>query len=126
MKKPEPSGKKMVTRCPFCGDELCISRLYCGTCNTQIDSQLDIPPFFGLPTQLQDFVIIFLQCRGNIREVEKALGISYPTVCKRLDLINELLRTGQKPSSRRQILEQLERGRITVKEATQLLKENRT
>jgi len=123
MKSPSPSGKKLITRCPFCVDQLLISRLSCAGCSTQIDSQLDIPLFFRLPADLQDFVLIFLRCQGKIRDVEKVLGISYPTVCKRLDLVNELLGNRSPAVSRNQILERLEQGEITVKEATQLLKE---
>lgn len=37
----------------------------------------------------QEFIEIFLRSRGNIREVEKILDISYPTVCKRLEEINK-------------------------------------
>ena len=121
--KPPPPGKKLITRCPFCGDELSITRLSCVGCSTQIDSKLEIPVFFRLPPDLQEFVLIFLRCQGTIRDVEKELGISYPTVCKRLDLVNELLGNRSPAVSRNQILERLEQGEITVKEATQLLKE---
>jgi hypothetical protein len=123
MKNASSPAKKLITRCPFCGDELAISRLSCCGCNTQIDSQLDIPLFFRLPRDLQEFVLVFLRCQGKIRDVEKELGISYPTVCKRLDLVNELLGNNGPPVNRTQILEQLERGEINVQEATQLLKE---
>ena len=114
--------KRLISRCPFCGGELSICRLACGECDTQIDSLVPIPAFFRLPDDLQAFVMIFLRCRGNIREAEKELGISYPTVCKRLDLVNELL--GNRPASagRFEILEQLERGEITAKQAAQVLK----
>jgi hypothetical protein len=113
----------MIARCPFCGDELTISRLECHGCKTAIDTRLEIPPFFRLPEGLQDFVLVFLRCRGNIREVEKELGISYPTVCKRLDLVNELLSgKAAAPPNRLEILERLERGEITAREAAQLLK----
>ncbi len=122
MKKASQTGKKLITRCPFCGDDLAISRLSCCGCNTQIDSQLDIPVFFRLPPDLQEFVLVFLRCQGKIRDVEKELGISYPTVCKRLDLVNELLGNNGPPINRTHILEQLERGEINVQEATQLLK----
>jgi hypothetical protein len=115
-------AKKVISSCPFCGDELTISRLTCKGCNTQIDSSLPIPPFFRLPPDLQEFVLIFLRCRGSIRDVEKELGISYPTVCKRLDLVNQLLGLQTKQLTQSQILEQLERGEISVAEATQLLK----
>src|SRR5438132_11952201 len=107
MKQPNHSLKKLVTRCPFCSGQLSISRLACSHCDTQIDSLLPIPAFFRLPADLQEFVMIFLRCQGKIRDVEKELGISYPTVCKRLDLVNELL--GHQPLARgkRDILEQL-------------------
>jgi hypothetical protein len=123
MRPPLSPGKKLITRCPFCGDQLLITRLSCAGCSTQIDSQLEIPVFFRLPPDLQDFALIVLRCQGKIRDVEKVLGISYPTVCKRLDLVNELLGNRSPAVSRNQILERLEQGEITVKEATQLLKE---
>lgn len=123
MKKPSGAAKTLVTRCPFCGDQLSICRLACEGCDTRIDSLLPIPPFFRLPPDLQEFVMVFLRCNGTIREVEKELGISYPTVCKRLDLVNQLLGNTGKPRAQRDILDQLERGEISVSEATQLLKE---
>ena len=114
--------KKVISKCPFCSEELSVSRLICKGCQTQIESELPIPAFFKLPEDLQDFVMIFLRCRGNIRDVEKELGVSYPTVCKKLDLVNELLGNRENIVDRRQVLEQLERGEITAKEAAQLLK----
>ncbi|MDA1274757.1 MAG: DUF2089 domain-containing protein [Verrucomicrobia bacterium] len=115
--------KKVVTRCPFCEDSLFISRLSCGSCDTEINTKMAIPAYFRLPRELQDFVMVFLKSRGNIREVEKELGISYPTVCKRLDLVNELIGNRNPHINRNEILNQLERGDITAKEATRLLKE---
>jgi len=115
-------AKKLVSRCPFCSDELTISRLKCSGCDTQIDSEIGIPSFFRLPEDLQSFVLTFLRCRGNIREVEKELGISYPTVCKRLDTVNELLGNRGPRPNRNEILERLERGEITAKQAAELLK----
>lgn len=114
--------KKLVSRCPFCEGKLEISRLACVQCDTSIETTLPIPAIFRLPPDLQEFVMIFLRCQGKIRDVEKELGISYPTVIKRLDLVNVLLGNQAAPSGRKDILEQLERGEITVQEATQLLK----
>ena len=122
MSESNSDGKRVISRCPFCGGDLAISRLTCQGCSTQIESVLSIPSFFRLPIDLQEFVYIFLRCRGSIRYVEKELGISYPTVCKRLDLVNQLLGNTNASLSRNQILEQLERGEISVAEATQLLK----
>jgi len=101
-----------------------IGRLSCADCDTVVDSRLPIPLFFRLPEDLQDFVMVFLRCRGNIREAEKELGISYPTVCKKLDQVNELL--GNRPAAprpdRMEILSRLESSEITADEAAQLLK----
>ena len=115
-------AKKLISKCPFCSQELQVSQLRCAGCDTQIDSLIGIPTFFRLPEDLQEFVLTFLRCRGNISEVEKEIGISYPTVCKRLDLVNELLGNRAPRVDRGEILERLERGEITAKEAAQLLK----
>ena len=118
--------KKLVSRCPVCDGALEIRRLGCGQCATTIDTTLPIPALFRLPPDLQAFVLTFLRCQGKIRDVEKELGISYPTVIKRLDLVNVLLGNQPSPSGPKGILEQLERGEISVQEATQLLKENQS
>ncbi|CAN5186172.1 DUF2089 family protein [soil metagenome] len=124
----ESRTKNLTSRCPFCDGELEIIQLRCGGCETRIDSALGVPTFFRLPSDLQEFVLVFLRCRGNIREVEKALGISYPTVCKRLDLVNGLLDNGAAqglPVDRNAILKQVEAGELTAKEAAKLLREHR-
>ena len=115
--------KSVATRCPICSGELAISRLTCQSCQTRIETELSFPSLMKLPRDLQEFVLVFLRCRGNIREAEKELGISYPTVCKRLDLVNELLAAaeGNRPE-RGEILARVERGEITAKEAAELLK----
>ena len=115
---------KIISKCPFCSGDLNISRLTCPGCKTQIDSTVSIPVFFRLPEDLQEFVMVFLKNRGNIRDVERELGISYPTVCKRLDQANELLgnQSNNHVIDRNRILERLENGEITAKEAAQLLK----
>ena len=126
-------SKKLNSRCLFCNGDLAITCLHCKGCGTKIESELPIPRYFRLGQDLQEFVLVFLRCRGNIREVEKELGISYPTVCKRLDLVNELLaNTRPQPgiaavredaaTRRERILEDLEQGKISAGEAAQLLR----
>jgi hypothetical protein len=124
-------AKSIATDCPICGGELVISRLSCLACQTRIETELPFAALTRLPEEMREFVLIFLRCRGNIREVEKELGISYPTVCKRLDLVNDLIAgnsTGQtskrlsRGDIRGDILAKLEGGEITAKEAANLLK----
>jgi hypothetical protein len=125
-------SKSIATQCPICSGELVIGRLCCTSCDSRIETELPFDPLMRLPEEMRQFVLTFLRCRGNIRDVEKELGISYPTVCKRLDLANDLLagktvvqsgngQTTKRPS-RDDILARLERGEITAKEAAGLLK----
>lgn len=118
--------KHLVSTCPVCSGALRIGKLTCHGCDTQIETQMEIPPFFRLPRDLQEFVLVFLRCRGSIRDAEKELGISYPTVCKKLDLVNSLLSgSAPPPPNPREILEQVERGELTAAEAARLLRGGR-
>lgn len=122
MSKDAPTPKHIISLCPFCTGELRIGKLSCQNCETQIETGLPIPAYFRLPQELQDFVLTFLRCRGNIRDVEKELGISYPTVCKKLDLVNSLLNGRTEPINPREVLERIERGEITAAEAARILR----
>jgi hypothetical protein len=115
--------KPFAAVCPFCAGDLELAKLVCTGCGTQIDTRQPIPAFHRLPADLQEFVIVFLRCRGNIREAEKELGISYPTVCKKLDLVNSYLSGRQLPPvSPREVLERVERGELSAAEAAKILR----
>lgn len=83
--------------------------------------QFELPPLLRLPSDLQEFAQVFLLCRGNIREVEKELGVSYPTVRNRLEAVIEHL--GRGGHSRNTIMEALERGELSPEEAIKRLEE---
>lgn len=124
---------KMPHRCPVCDHEMKISKLSCTHCPTKIEGEFSSCKFCRLPAEQTIFIEAFIKCRGNIKEVEKELGISYPTVRSRLDSVIEALGyrvdkekekfTPQEESLRRQeILESLERGEISPQEAAHQLR----
>ncbi|HBP65602.1 MAG TPA: hypothetical protein DD730_15400 [Desulfosporosinus sp.] len=127
---------KMPHRCPVCDHEMKISKLTCTYCPTKIEGEFSSCKFCQLPAEQLIFMEAFIKCRGNIKEVEKELGISYPTVRNRLDSVIEALGYGdqervletekvdsQEGTLRRQgILEALERGDITAQEATRQMR----
>ena len=126
---------KMPHRCPVCDHEMRISKLTCTHCPTKIEGDFSTCKFCQLPAEQLIFAEVFIKCRGNIKEVEKELGISYPTVRSRLDSVIEALgyqverdrerKKGdpQEESQHRQaILEALERGEISAQEATRQLR----
>ena len=127
----------MPHRCPVCDHEMKISKLTCTYCPTKIEGEFSSCKFCRLPAEQLIFMEAFIKCRGNIKEVEKELGISYPTVRNRLDSVIVALGYGedqervlenekgdsQEGTLRRQgILEALERGEITAQEATRQMR----
>ncbi len=124
---------KAPGKCPVCGEKLSITKLGCPKCMTTIEGDFHPCEFCRLPEEDLDFVKIFIKCRGNIKDVEKELGISYPTVRGKLDSVirslgyevpskEEVRDRETKEASKNEILEQLSRGEITAKEATDRIK----
>lgn len=117
---------KVLTKCPVCSGNMKIKKLQCEKCNTIIKNDFAFSKFERLNEEQLNFVEIFLQYRGNIKDVERALGISYPTVRGKLEDVNEALGLiGKKENLREKekgnIIARLECGEITSEEAIELL-----
>ncbi|MBL7153933.1 MAG: DUF2089 domain-containing protein [Phycisphaerae bacterium] len=111
--------------CPLCGDSVAVTRIKCTGCGSEINGSFATAGLVALPVEYQKFITVFLRHRGNISQVEKELGISYPTINKMLDSVNNALSAAapqQKPLTRKEILDSIERGEMSVKEATFILK----
>ncbi|WLR42359.1 DUF2089 domain-containing protein [Bacillus carboniphilus] len=125
----------VITTCPVCEEKLKVSKLTCGSCNTTIENSFDLPAILSLKKEQLKFIETFILCRGSIKEVEKALGISYPTVRNKLEeVIGELreeevdpevvskVKNVQNNEEKRSVIEQLSSGEISPEEAIKLLK----
>ena len=73
-----------ISQCPVCDGELSVVRLKCAKCGTVIENDFTLSKFDYLSAEELHFTETFIKCRGNIKEVEKELGISYPTVRAKL------------------------------------------
>lgn len=121
--------KPMPTRCPVCSNDLYVERLRCAECDTAVEGRFTAGWVERLSPEQLAFVRVFLGCRGKIKDVEEALGLSYPTVVSRLDDVVNAIGAPQSssgPSSRadrrRQILDDLAAGLIDADEAARRLK----
>lgn len=107
--------------CPICKSALTVTRLQCPHCHTAMEGSFEPGRLGRLNPAQQQFVISFLKCRGNIKDMEKEYSISYPTVRARLDEIVTSL--GEEPvQGNREVLEKLARGEIDAQKAFLLLK----
>ena len=118
-------GNELLGRCPICDEELKVTKLSCPTCHTHIEGDFSMCKFCRLTNEQKYFIEIFIKSRGNIKEIEKELGISYPTVRNRLENIISAL--GYQPeykkeSDKKIILEKLKNGDISTDEAIRLLR----
>jgi hypothetical protein len=122
----------MPTRCPICGGEITVTRFYCRDCDSTVEGRFMTSPFAQLDPEQLDFVETFIRCEGKITRMEGELGLSYPTIRNRL---HDVIRTmGYEPGGgdetvglteeeRQGILEELDKGEISVEKAMLLLQE---
>ncbi len=124
---------KMLTSCPSCRHSLQITELTCPHCHIMIRGQFDSHPTLELTEEQLAFLKVFVVSRGNLKEIERILGISYPTVRSKLDQLVEAFQPDLNLESRdseaiagdrRSILEQIRRGQLEVAEGLKLLRDN--
>jgi hypothetical protein len=135
--------QKMFSQCPACGGQLVITECKCSVCQMQMRSEFQSGQLSTLSDDELTFVKVFLTARGNLTEVERVLGISYPTIRNKLDEINNSLNrtdevtgtrekridsitepiTTSTEDTRKDILQQVADGRLSPAEAAQKLRE---
>lgn len=132
-------------KCPVCAHELSTSRLSCAGCGTELVGQFERCRFCTLPPQQLELLTVFLASRGNLREVARHQGVSYPTARARLAGLLAALgldEIGQEepepdgavvepeppgeaieaPSTRQSVLTAVADGRITPQQAAELIR----
>jgi len=125
---------RTLGKCPVCSEEMEVARLYCPACRTSVEGRFATCKFCNLNREQMEFLETFIRARGNIKEVEREMGISYPTVRNRLDGLIRAL--GYEPDSvvedgatekirseRLEILDKVAEGEIDSDEAARLLRE---
>lgn len=127
------SAPAVIATCPICAARLRVVRLECGSCGTRLEGSFSLGRFHSLSPEQLEFLEVFIRARGNFKDVERELGISYPTVRSRLDAVIRALgyQSEVEPDReaeterRKEILRELAGGRLTPDDAASLL-EGRT
>ena len=118
----------VISTCPVCSNELAVTRLHCSSCGTTLEGDFSVGRFGRLNREQMALLESFLRSRGNLREMERELGISYPTVRSRVEALVRSLgfsappdgdgaTEAAAPRDRDQILEALARHEMTAEDA---------
>lgn len=111
--------------CPVCAQPMVIRRLECPRCGVAVEGSFR-SAFSGLAPELVDFAERFIRARGNLKELERATGLSYPTLRTRLDDLVQAMggdvAERQAPSLAEGVLDRLRAGEISAQDAVVLLR----
>ncbi len=78
-------GYRPPQDCPVCSSRLHTTRLGCSNCGTELSGHFRTCDFCALNDRDLDLLRVFLSSRGNMRDLERHLGVSYPTARARFD-----------------------------------------
>ena len=84
----------VIATCPVCSGELAVTRLHCRSCGTTLEGEFSVGRFGRLTREQLVLLESFLRSRGNLRDMERELGISYPTVRSRVEALVRALGFG--------------------------------
>ena len=129
----------VIATCPVCANELSVTRLRCGECGTTIEGEFGVGRFGRLTREQLVLLESFLRSRGNLRDMERELGISYPTVRARVEALVRALGFGPRDEAeataaaaataaddilagRRDILERLSRHELSAEQAAEAIR----
>ena len=117
---------KFPNACPACHGPLVAARLACDTCDAAVEGKFELPPMLQLSDEDQLFAAQFILCSGNLKQLASVRGQSYPTLRARLDQLIERLQSVQQPQGKQrlEILDAVAKGKLSVTEAIELLRES--
>ena len=121
----------VIAKCPICAESLQVMRLECEGCGTRLEGTFALGRFHALVPEQLEFLETFIRARGNFKDVERELGISYPTVRARLDAVIRALgfpsqaEPDRDTERRKEILRELADGKIAPEDAAALLESER-
>ena len=126
--------RKLLEKCPACTGELLVTQQTCTRCGTMVVGEFTPNIFSQLSPENLRFLELFVKNKGNVKEMEREIGMSYWTIRNRLNEVVEALGFEAKHiepivdeealrQSRHDILARLDSGKIDVNEAATLLKQ---
>ncbi len=115
--------------CPVCGKGLELTRLSCPACHTELSGSFAACEYCSLSDDDRALLRVFLASRGNMKDLERHLEVSYPTARARFDALLarigiDVARDATAPTDEApplDVLDALARGDIDIEEASRRL-----
>ncbi|SFI53898.1 DUF2089 family protein [Halpernia frigidisoli] len=83
---------KLPIICPSCESSLNVSQMKCNNCSTEVNGNYELPLYFKLNRDEQDFILEFFLSSGSIKEMAKQAQLSYPTMRNQMDDLIEKIK----------------------------------
>ena len=106
------------------GRSISVERFRIGDSGLAVEGNFELPPLAKLSNEDQVFVAAFISCHGSIKEMERYLGVSYPTIKNRLRKLTSTLNlievaSGAEESGDKidEVLSRLEKGELDSAQA---------
>ena len=118
-------NRRPPLNCPVCNERLALTRLTCPACDTELAGGFASCEFCALTNEDREVLRVFLASRGNMKDLERHLGVSYPTARARFDALLSKIGidrpAGAPTPTRVELMEQVARGEIDIEEALKRL-----
>jgi hypothetical protein len=116
------TGTPLPPKCPSCGGDLLIVKVACPACGAEVSGEFDPCPVCRLEGEHRRVIELFLQSRGNLRDVQRALGVSYPTARVRVEEVFREMGQTPRPPDPLKVLHRLRAGEIDLSAAEKLIR----
>jgi hypothetical protein len=118
------SGSGMPARCPSCSGRLHVEKLACDQCGTEVQGHFVPCPVCALDGDTRRLFDLFLETRGNLKDVQRALRVSYPTARQRIVELFQKLDLEEKAAAPKplEVLRHVREGTLTVEQAEAILR----
>ncbi len=114
---------RMPSRCPSCGGPILVTRMECSSCDAVVEGKFTPCPVCALDEEARRLFDVFMRSRGNLKEIERELGLSYPTVRSKIErMFEQYEKSTSSAISRMEVLKMLREGKISVSEAEEMLR----
>jgi hypothetical protein len=114
-----------MMHCSVCDGLLQVREMVCPACEMQLSGDFSFPRLLRLSSKNLVLGEALILAGGNLKELAQALGVSYPTVRKRVDDLIEELQALRADDEKKidGILRDIEAGTVPAAKGTRMIKE---